>query len=249
MDNQNNLNVNNDQSSVNVSNQQTTNIPQSNLVNVNEVTPNQNTNTTNNNNNSNNNDNGGTFKTLFAFVFLIGMIVMVLFLPKISEYFESKQSDSGNNNNGNSGSNGEKNTISKGTLLCNKIKTDKNDDYTYEIKIVFDNKKIKTAKYTTKIESYDNPAMIERKTKCDNASNIAASLTGVTKECRLNDTVYVTIENYKFKELNTNELTSYVEAGGTNPEYKYGQDVYEVQKDLIKKEYDCEVLSTIPEEE
>lgn len=245
MDNQNNLNVNNNQNSVNTSNQQTTSMPQSNLVNVNEVTPNQNTNTANNNNNSNNNDGGGAFKTLFAFVFLIGMIVMVLFLPKISEYFESKQSDSGNNN----GNNGEKNTISKGTLLCNKIKTDKNDDYTYEIKIVFDNKKIETAKYTTKIESYDNPAMIERKTKCDNASNIAASLTGVTKECRLNDTVYVTIENYKFKELNTNELTSYVEAGGTNPEYKYGQDVYEVQKDLIKKEYDCEVLSTIPEEE
>jgi hypothetical protein len=91
--------------------------------------------------------------------------------------------------------------------------------------------------------------MLDRKTKCDNASNIANSIAGLTKECRLNDTVYVTIETYKLKSLNTNELNSYIEAGGTNPEYKYGQNIYDIEKDLIKKEYDCEVLSTIQEEE
>ena len=237
MNNQNDMNNSNNQVSVdnnqvNISNQQTTNLP------VTEVKTSP-TGIKFNNNEDNNNQKDGCFKYLFAFIFLVGMIVLVLFLPQVSKLIESKTTKTSDTT---------QKEITSGTLLCTMDKVSDNIDYDYEIKMIFKNKKLISAKYTTVIESYDNPAMIEKKQNCDKASEISQNINGLDMECRLNDTVFTSIENFDLKNLNTNELSSYTQASGTKLEYKYGDNVYDIKTKLTKKGYDCDISSIIQEE-
>ena len=226
MNNQSNLNSNNEQNiNTNIPNQQTTNLPGVEISNT-GTNPNQNQ----------PQKEGGWFKTLFAFIFLVGMIVMVIMLPKISEYIESKRTKSTNT---------ETNVVHSGTLICTRIKTSDNNNNDQEIKMSFSGKKLVSAKYTNTIESYDTPDMIERKKKCDEAKKVSEDIKGLTTECRLNDTVFVKIEKFELKDVDVNRLTSYTQYGGTYPEFKYGKDIYDIQITMKKEGYDCEISSEV----
>ena len=234
MDNQNNFNVNNEQentnaeTTTNVINQQTTNLPGVEISNTNTIS-----------NENKPQKEGGWFKTLFAFIFLVGMIVMVIMLPEISEFIESRKPKNTNT---------QSNVIQSGTLICTRKKASDNSNTDFEIKMIFNDRKLESAKYTTTIESYDTPDMIERKKKCDEAKNVSTNIKGLTMECRLNDTVYETIEKFELKEINTSELSTYTQFGGTYPEFKYGKDIYDIKTSMVKTGYDCEVTSEIAED-
>ena len=241
MDNQNN--INNNQNNVNI-NQQTTNLPTSNIVNnttnIQENTTNNVVNNTANVQNENNKqENGGCFKSFLAFVFLIGMILFVVFLPNITEFIESKKTKTDNT---------KENTVTTGTLICNKKNVKNDDDISYEMKMTFRDKKIINSKLTTEVQSYDTQALVEKKTKCDAVSNIAKSIDGLETECRLNDTVYTVIEQYELSKIDTSKITSYTEAGGTYPQFSYGKDIYDIKTTLVKEGYDCDISSTIRED-
>ena len=230
MDNQNN-NINNVNTSNNISNQQTTVLPNT------EVNTSVTMTSVDNNQNSNNNNQvpkDGCFKYLLAFIFLIGIIVFVIFLPDISNFIESRK---------NSGETTEQ-KIQNGTLVCTMKKANDNNSYSYEMKMTFSNEKLGTTKFTTIIESYDNQALIEKKKNCDNASEIAKTINGLSLECRLNDTVFTTIENYDLKTLNTSELTTYTQASGTYPKFEYDKNIYDIKVSLTKEGYDCNITSS-----
>lgn len=228
MNNQNNLNNNEQNNNTNIPNQQTTNLPGV------EVS-----NTGMNTNSNQPKKEGGWFKTLFAFVFLIGMIVMVVMLPEISEYIESKKGKSTNN---------EGNTIQSGSLICSRIKTSDNSNSNQNIKMPFSEKKLVSAKYTTNIESYDTPDMIERKKKCDESKKVSENIKGLTTECRLNDTVFEKIEKFELKDIDVSALTQYTQYGGTYPEFKYGKDIYDVKISMEKEGYECEISSEVAQD-
>ena len=237
MDNQNNFNINNEQNNSNnnnnnnnnnVTNQQTTNLPGVEVSNINTIP-----------NGNQPQKEESWFKTLFAFIFLIGMIVMVVMLPKISEFIESKKPKNTNT---------QSNVIQSGTLVCTRKQTSDNSNTEHEIKMAFSGRKLVSAKYTTTIESYDTPEMIEKKKKCDEAKTISTNIKGLSMECRLNDTVFETIEKFELKNINTSELSSYTQNGGTYPEFKYGKDIYDIKTSMVKSGYDCEVTSEIAED-
>lgn len=232
MDNQNNFNTNNNQNNVNI-NQQTTNLPTSNVVN----------NPTNGDNNisniNNKQENEGCFKSILAFIFLIGIILFVVFLPNITEFIDSKKTKQDNT---------KENNYTTGTLICTKKKVNNDDDIVYEMKMTFRNKKIINSKLTTEIQSYDTQAMIEKKKKCDEATNISKSIDGLETECRLNDTVLTMIEKYELSKIDTSKITPYTEASGTYPQFKYGKDIYDIKTTLVKEGYNCDISSTIKED-
>lgn len=235
MDNQNN-NINNiNGTNNNLINQQTTNLPTSEATNNATITQ------VTNNNQSNTNDvqKDGCFKYLLAFIFLIGIILFVIFLPNITEFIESKKESSSDTS---------QQTVKNGTMICTKVKAGDNTSYDYEMKMTFNDEKLGTTKLTTTIESYDSKAMTEKKQNCDKASEVAKTINGLTLECRLNDTVLTTIENYDLKTLNTSELTSYTESGGTYPEFEYEKNINDVKISLTKEGYDCKISSTTEKE-
>ena len=227
MNNQNN--ISNEPNNVSV-NGQTTGLPQSQVVN----------NTINNNQQQdNNNQKDGCFKYLLAFIFLIGMILVVFFLPQISEYLESKKK----------GSNNTSNAIQNGTLVCNKKSTSDIIDVNTEMKINFTNQKIIDTTIITETQSSDNNDITNKKSKCDNASKIAESIDGLEMSCTLASTVLTVFEKYNLKQIDLTGLTKYTEASGTYPEFKYGENVYDAEKVLRKKGYECSVKQDFKENE
>lgn len=242
MDNQNNNNINNT-SNINTTNnsinQQTTTLPNTEVNTT--VTMMDTTNISNNNQNQNVNNNSNTevkkdgcFKYLLAFIFLIGIILFVIFLPDITKFIESKKNSGEPTNQ----------KVQNGTMLCTMTKANDTTSYDYEMKMTFSNEKLGTTKFTTKIESYDNKITLEKKQKCDKASEIAKTIDGLDIECRLNDTVMTTIENYDLKVLNTNKLSSYTQEGGTYPEFEYEKNIYDIKISLTKEGYDCKISSS-----
>lgn len=232
MNNENNINVNNVQSSINNSNVQTTNLPQSQVVNntINNVSqPSTNSNNTNN-------QKDGCFKYLLAFIFLIGMILLVIFLPQISEYLESRKKG---------GNTQTENTIQNGTLVCTKQSKSDTTDISHEMKLTFSNKKITYIKLNVETQSSDTKSLEEKKTKCDTASKIAEKINGLQSSCSLVDTVLTVIENYDLKQIDVNNLTEYTAAGGTYPEFKFGKDIYDIQTTLVKEGYNCSVKTSV----
>ncbi len=234
MNNENNIDVNNTQNSSNISNVQTTNLPQSQVINdtINNVNQ-SNNNTTNTNNNI---QKDGCFKYLIAFIFLIGMILFVIFLPQISDYLESRKTGDNTQTD---------NSVQNGTLVCTKQSKSDTTDISHEMKLTFSNKKLTYIKISVETQSSDSKSLEEKKAKCDSASKIAEKINGLQSNCTLVDTVLTVVENYDLKQLDVNNLTEYTTQGGTYPEFKLGKNIYDIQTKLVKEGYNCSVKTNV----
>lgn len=179
---------------------------------------------------------GGNFKYVLAFIFLVGIVAFVFFLPEVTTYVESKKK--GDNYSATS-------QIENGTLTCTLDKTSDETDTTYEIDYTFNNKKLLTTNIITTIESTNATYLNKRKQECDNALQISANIPGVRIDSSLSVGILTINEMFTHKNIDNNRLTQYVEAGGTYPEFKYGKNVYDIQTNMVKKGYDCTVSSSI----
>lgn len=205
----------------------TTNLPQPQVVKEINETP------TNNNQNNNNKD--GVFKYIFAFIFLIGIVAFVIFLPQISEYVRTKKNTKTTTT--------KSNVVENGTLICEaKRSTDETDIY-YEFSFVFNNRKLQTSKFTTKIESVNTTYLQDKKYACDEMAQISNNISGIKTNCNLTNGILKIVENYTHKDLDNSNLSSYTEAGGTYPEFKYQKDIYDIESSLKKQGYDCNITS------
>lgn len=228
----NNVNSNlNETNNVNVTEQQTTSLP------VTEVRTSPTGIEFNDQKNNVNQD--GCFKSVLAFVFLIAVIVFVIFLPDISEYIESKRKPAAQRQI--------ENRKVNGTLVCAKNSSTKDIDTDYEIKMIFKNQKLISSRFTTIVESYDTPVMLDKKTKCDEAVKIAETTNGLDMQCNLEDTVLTVVEEYELKNIKRDDLKSYINASGTDPKYDYGENIYNIKQALEKEKYNCEVSDIVQE--
>lgn len=178
----------------------------------------------------------GNFKYILAFIFLIGILAFVFFLPEISTYVQSKKTSTSNTTN---------TQIENGTLTCSLDKTTDETDTYYEIDYVFTNKKLITSNLITTIESTNTEYLNTKKLEYDTASSIANNISGISMDCSLSAGILTISENYTHKDIDTNKLTSYVEAGGTYPEFKYQKNIYDIQTTMIKKGYDCSITASV----
>lgn len=180
---------------------------------------------------------GGNFKYILAFIFLIGIIAFVFFLPEISTYVQSKKTNTSTTTTNTQ--------IENGTLTCSLEKTTDETDTYYEIDYVFTNKKLVTSNLITTIESTNTEYLNTKKLEYDTASSISNNISGISMECSLSAGILTISENYTHKDIDTNKLTAYVEAGGTYPEFKYQKNIYDIQTTMIKKGYDCSVTAAV----
>ena len=174
------------------------------------------------------------FKLGLMIVFFIFLIAFVLFLPEITSFMDLRFS---NNND----DKWEK--ITNGRLNCylntNTTNLDKRHEYTFSFK---DNK-LERLEYvvTTKgdptldAKTLDNLAGV-----CKQLSQDTESIIGVTVRCNYTEGKLVETQSFDLKDLDMAEVrSSYAEAGGTNPEYPYGQDMDIIESSLKVSGYDC----------
>lgn len=170
--------------------------------------------------------NGKTFLLFFLFLLLF---IFIFFLPTISEYLKS------------GGNMHREEPIHDGVLMCTRSKTTDETDTTYEVDYQFKNRKLETSTMSITIES-ENKSVIEEKIgECQNLMTIADDMDGISITCNNSDHVHTMVESYRYQSIDNNGLTRFTEAGGTYPEYQYGQSIDDIQTDMMKAKYDCEI--------
>lgn len=178
---------------------------------------------------------GGCFKRFFAFIFLIGLIGLVIFLPDVTKFIKTKTRERNTP--------ADANVVKNGTLTCKMEKETDETSVAYELNYSFEDKTLVTSNYEIKYESLNTNFLEEKNLECENIKTISEGISGITTTCTYKNGILKLNEEYINKDLEDVNLTAYTEAGGTYPEFKYGDDVYDIQNTLIKEGYDCEVKS------
>lgn len=184
-----------------------------------------------------NNDNKkeSNLKYYMTFIFLALLIWMVAFLPEISSfvsnYFANKNQETVPE-------------ITTGTLTCTMNTNDDKYDYYYEVEFNFTDSKMYrlTFSATTKGDQHlDAVELSAMESSCNLLQQQTANLNGIDVSCSLSNGVYENIQKLDYEDLNEDEVTTaYLEAGGTYPNYKYGQNISEIEKEMKAGNYTCE---------
>lgn len=174
-------------------------------------------------------------KYYMTFIFFALLIWMVAFLPEISSfvsnYMASKQQEGVP-------------AITTGTLTCTMNTNDDKYDYYYEADFNFKDSKMYRLTFSATTKGDQNLDAIElsgMKSSCDLLQQQTANLEGVEVSCSLSNGVYENVQKLDYEDLKSDLVTTaYLEAGGTYPNYEYGQDINEIEKEMKASNYTCE---------
>ena len=174
-------------------------------------------------------------KYYMTFIFFALLIWMVAFLPEISSfvsnYMASKQQEGVP-------------VITTGTLTCTMNTNDDKYDYYYEADFNFKDSKMYRLTFSATTKGDQNLDAIElsgMKSSCDLLQQQTANLEGVEVSCSLSNGVYENVQKLDYEDLKSDLVTTaYLEAGGTYPNYEYGQDINEIEKEMKASNYTCE---------
>ena len=174
-------------------------------------------------------------KYYMTFIFLALLIWMVAFLPEISsfvsEFFDNRKQE-------------EIPQITTGTLTCTMNTNDDKYDYYYKAIFDFEDSKMYRLTYsaTTKGDQYlDAVELAAMKSSCDLLQQQTANSKGIDVSCSLSNGVYENVQKLDYGTLDVKDVTTaYLEAGGTYPNYKFEQNIDEIEKEMKASNYTCE---------
>lgn len=171
-------------------------------------------------------------KTAFLIILFIFLGAFVIFLPEISNYLQHRNTP--------------KTTpeIENGILTCKMEKTDDQTITSYQMDFRFSKKELITATYKIQTESEDKKIIEAKNTECQNISNAATNTNGIEVDCTTNANIATIKQNYTLQLIDNNNLTKFTEAGGTYPEYKFQENIYDIKTKMIDSGYDCEVKAS-----
>lgn len=169
-----------------------------------------------------------------AFLF-IALILMVIFLPDISSfvsnYFAEKKAQ-------------EVPALTTGTLTCTLNTSDDRYDYYYQADFNFRDSQLYRLTYNTTIkgdQNLDAVELAEMEASCNLLKSQTANLDGINVSCSLSNGVVENEQVLSYENIDVELLTTaYLEAGGTYPNYRYQQNIDEIEKDMNASNYTCE---------
>ena len=168
-------------------------------------------------------------------ILFIGLFALVYFLPDISSYMSAYQTAKANKNN-------EK--ITTGNLNCTMKTYNKKYDLEYNSIFSFRDSKLTRLIYKAKTKgevSKDKDELTEMNEKCKVLREQTKSLDGIDVSCSLNDGTNITTQTLDYKFIDEEKVTtSYLEAGGTYPNYKYKDNIDKIEKEMKAAGYTCE---------
>ncbi len=174
-------------------------------------------------------------KLVLLVVFFIGLVAFVLFLPEINSMVLRYKA--GNLND-------KPEEITTGRLICSLHTSTKNLDKNYDLVFHFtDNKLEKTEfKITTKGDPSEDAEVLDGLNEaCQQLKNNVSDLSGVTIGCDYSEGKLIERQSYDLANVDQEALDSaFSEAGGNNPEYKNGQDMSYIEKNMNASNYSCE---------
>lgn len=202
-------------------------MPDTNEPNIVNITP-----VNDNVNNDSNESKNGKFKSILLVIFFVLLFVFIMFLPQISEFFQTGKSNYNSKE------------VLNGVLVCT---IEKSSDVTttyYQMDLKFSQKKLQSSEYNVTVESEDDSKIQSSDKECKAVREMATDIEGIDVMCTSSDNISTMIQDYNYKLIDNSKLTKFTEAGGFYPEFKYNDDIYNIQSKMIKSGYDCEVKSS-----
>ena len=173
-------------------------------------------------------------KLFFMFLFFALLIGFVMFLPNITEIIHKYQS--GDNQN-------PVDKIVDGKLTCTLEKSDDNYDYNYTAVFTYSDYKLEKLSLTTITKgdiSMDSTKLDELANKCSLLEKSVEDIDEVTIRCNYTDGELEEKQSFSLGSLDYKKLDSaFSEAGGTVPNYQYGDSIDSIEKDMNASGYTC----------
>lgn len=171
---------------------------------------------------------------VFLIIVFIIMMVMIFFLPNITEYVAIKKA--------------EKNQVVEqfvdGRLVCSMKKSSTNLDMKYKSEFAYtDNKldKLTITITTSGDQTLDYDELNKIYTNCTSLSSSAHNISGISISCDFAQSSVVEKQTFNYNLIDLEKVTSaYVEAGGIVPEYSAGEDIFKIEKNMFAQGYTCE---------
>ena len=173
--------------------------------------------------------------TIGLFILFGGLLALIIFLPDIQAYITNQRYLR---------SQEVKEKITTGTLECTMDDSSETLDYDYTFNFGFSDNKLTRLKSITEIRgdvSLDEAELSKLKGECDLLESVTSGLNGVSVSCKLENGLLTKNQTFNFASIVVDDaITAYVEAGGSYPFYRNGDNVDEVERDLISSGYTCE---------
>ena len=174
------------------------------------------------------------FKIFLLIVFFILLLAFVIFLPEITEYMRKMQS--GELNQGTE-------KITTGTLTCTLENHTTNLDKEYEVVFSFAVSKLEKMRITTITRgdiTLDEATLDELNNTCTQLSKNVKKLKGIGVTCDYANGKLIETQNFELANVDADQLNAaFTEAGGTVPNYTYGQDIDSIEKNMNASNYQC----------
>ena len=185
---------------------------------------------------STNNNAGPSKGSVFGMLTLfVGLLLLVIFLPDISAYIDTQQYLS---------QQPKEEKITSGTLECTKDDSSDTLDYSYTFSFSFSDNKLSRLKSVTEIRgdvSLDEAELDKLKSECDLLETIVTDLSGITVSCKLENGLVTKSQTFNFSSIVVDDaITAFIEAGGSYPFYRNGDNIDEIERELVSTNYHCE---------
>ena len=173
-------------------------------------------------------------KMYLTFIFLALLILMIVFLPEINtfvhDFFNKKEAENTP-------------SITSGHLICTLETNDSNFNYEYETDFSFKDSKLYKLTLTTKTVgdlNLDATDLSGLNASCQLLQFQTSKFDGVEVMCDLEGNTFTNTQTLDYEVLNRDEVTTaYLEAGGIYPDYKYEENIDDIEKDMNAQNYSC----------
>ena len=173
-------------------------------------------------------------KMYLTFIFLALLILMIVFLPEINtfvhDFFNKKEAENTP-------------SITSGHLICTLETNDSNFNYEYETDFSFKDSKLYKLTLTTKTVgdlNLDATDLSGLNASCQLLQFQTSKFDGVEVMCDLAGNTFTNTQTLDYEVLNRDEVTTaYLEAGGIYPDYKYEENIDDIEKDMNAQNYSC----------
>ena len=173
-------------------------------------------------------------KMYLSFIFLALLILMIVFLPEINtfvhDFFNKKEAENTP-------------SITSGHLICTLETNDSNFNYEYETDFSFKDSKLYKLTLTTKTVgdlNLDATDLSGLNASCQLLQFQTSKFDGVEVMCDLEGNTFTNTQTLDYEVLNRDEVTTaYLEAGGIYPDYKYEENIDDIEKDMNAQNYSC----------
>ena len=175
----------------------------------------------------------GIIKKFLLFVFFVGLIVFVLFLPEIQVYLDKYIS----------GDSSEAEEIKTGKLVCKIDQSSANLTNIVVRTFNYTNNKLDSAVFETTIKgdpTEDDATLNDLNNKCNLIKENVESLSGIKVNCNYETGKLTKKETFDYKAYNKEEIkAAYTEAGGEIIEYDAGHDINKIMTTMRQGGFTC----------